>query len=272
MMEFIGKGQPLTRKGVASSLDKLGLGPGDAAYIWTVVEVETAGVTQGFGFRADRRPQILFERHKFREFTSGRFDEEAPEISGPAGGYGSIGAQYERLERALSLCEREGLGVEPAFKSASWGMGQVMGFNHRVAGFASAADMVESMKSGEDAQIKAMVGFFIANGLRDALVGKDWVSFAKRYNGKNYWKNKYDIKLAQHYNRFRSGSLPDLEVRTAQAALLFLGYNPGKIDGILGQRTGGALRSFRIAAGLSVDDELDGEIYQALCKKAGFDR
>ena len=66
----------------------IGLGPNDAAYIWTVVEVETAGVTQGFGFRLDRRPQIFFERHIFRKNTHGRFDAEAPEVSGPAGGYG----------------------------------------------------------------------------------------------------------------------------------------------------------------------------------------
>ncbi len=270
-MEFIGKGQPLTRTGLVTALDQMGLSPNDAAYIWTIVEVETAGVTQGFGFRSDRRPQILFERHKFSEFTSGRFDDEAADISGPAGGYGSLSAQYARLEKALSLCEREGLGVEPALKSASWGMGQVMGFNHQIAGFASAAEMVEAMKTGEDAQVAAMAGFLIGNDLTGALVSKDWVSFAKRYNGKDYWKNKYDIKLAEQYQRFTSGSLPNLEVRTTQAALLFLGYSPGKIDGILGQRTLGALRSFRIAAGLSAGDELDGETYQALCEKTGLD-
>jgi hypothetical protein len=253
------------------ALDQLGLGPGDAAYIWTIVEVETAGVTQGFGFRSDRRPQILFERHKFREFTSGRFDGEAADISGPAGGFGSLGTQYARVEKALSLCEREGLGVEPVLKSASWGMGQVMGFNHEVAGFASAAEMVEAMKSGEDTQVAAMASFLNKNDLTDALVRKDWASFAKRYNGEDYWKNKYDIKLAEQYQRFTSGSLPNLEVRTTQAALLLLGYSPGKIDGILGQRTRGALCSFRIAAGLSAGDELDGETYQALCEKAGFD-
>ena len=270
-MEFIGKGQPLTRTGLVAALDQLGLGPNDAAYIWTIVEVETAGVTQGFGFRSDRRPQILFERHKFREFTSGRFDDEAADVSGPAGGYGSLGAQYARLEKALSLCEREGLGLEPALRSASWGMGQVMGFNHHLAGFASAAEMVEAVKTCEDAQVAAMAGFLIGNGLTGALVRKDWVSFARRYNGKDYWKNKYDIKLAEQYQRFTSGSLPNLEVRTAQAALLLLGYSPGKIDGILGQRTRGALRGFRIAAGLSADDELDGGTYRALCEKIGFD-
>jgi len=270
-MDFVGKGQPLTRRGLTAGLDQLGLGPGDTAYIWTVVEVETAGVTQGFGFRLDRRPQILFERHKFREFTDRRFDAEAPDISGPAGGYSLLATQYARLEKALALCERTGLGVEPALKSASWGMGQVMGFNHKVAGFGSAADMVEAMKTGEDAQLAAMAQFLTANGLVDALLRRDWVSFARRYNGQDYWKNRYDINLAEQYQRFASGSLPSLEVRAAQAALLYLGYSPGRIDGVLGPRTCGALRNFRIAAGLSAGDDLDGETYKALCQKAVID-
>jgi hypothetical protein len=71
-MDFVGKGKPLTRNGMVEVLNQMGLGHSDAAYIWTVVEVETAGVTQGFGFRIDRRPQILFERHKFRQFTERR--------------------------------------------------------------------------------------------------------------------------------------------------------------------------------------------------------
>ncbi len=55
-MKFVSKGQPLTRAGLNKALALLGLGINDAAYIWTVVEVETAGLTQGFGFRVDRRP------------------------------------------------------------------------------------------------------------------------------------------------------------------------------------------------------------------------
>lgn len=269
-MNFVGKGQPLTRLGLNSVLEMLGLGPNDSAYIWTVVEVETAGVTQGFGFRVDHRPQILFERHIFRKYTNGRFDSEAPDISGPAGGYGALSEQYNKLEKALALCARARLGVEPALKSASWGMGQVMGFNHEVAGFNSAAAMVKAMIKGEDQQLAAMAGFLNANGLTAKLINKEWASFAKIYNGPNYWQNQYDVKLAEQYQRFSSGSLPNLEIRTAQVALLFLGYTPGKIDGIIGPRTRAAIKNFRIAAGLPAGEELDGPAYQNLCRKAGI--
>ena len=165
-MNFVGKGQPLTRAGLNKVLAVLGLGPNDAAYIWTVAEVETAGLTQGFGFRIDRRPQILFERHIFRKYTNGRFDSDAPEISGAPGAYGLLSEQYDKLTKALALCAKAKLSVEPALQSASWGMGQVMGFNYAVV-------------RNEDAQLAAMAGYLRANGVADKLIKKDWTALRR---------------------------------------------------------------------------------------------
>jgi hypothetical protein len=270
MTDFIERARPLTRAGQGAVLEVLGLSSGDAAYLWTVIEVETAGVTQGYGFRADRRPQMLFERHKFREFTGGHFDAEAPGISGPPGAYGSTASQYDRLDRALALCEREGLGAEPALRSASWGLGQIMGFNHRAAGFDSASSMVDAMVTGEDAQLRGMAGFLEANRMTPLLRQQDWAGFARRYNGPGYWRNRYDVKLAEQYTRFSSGSLPSLEMRTVQAGLLLLGYAPGRIDGILGRRTREALNAFRLSHGLPRSNDVDAATYDALERAAGF--
>jgi hypothetical protein len=270
-MEFAGKGQPLTRSGLSAALDRMGFAPGDAAFIWAVVEVETSERTQGFGFRMDRRPQILFERHKFRKFTSSRFDAEAPDVSGPPGGYGTAAGQYARLEKALDLSDKAGLGVEPALQATSWGMGQVLGENHDSAGFGSAEAMVQAMVRGEDEQLAGMASFIQSNNLATRLASKDWAGFARGYNGKNYWEHQYDVRLDQQYQRFASGSLPSLEVRAAQAGLLYLGFSPGKIDGVLGPRTRGALRNFRLSAGLPAGGELDGPTYIELSKRAGID-
>jgi len=269
-VKFAANGQPLTRAGLNKALNLLGLGPEDAAYIWTVIEVETAGLTQGFGFRVDRRPQILFERHMFRKYTDGRFDGVAPDISGPAGGYGLLSEQYAKLERALALCAKAKLGSEPALKSASWGMGQVMGFNCAAGGFKSCLRMVQAMVRSEDAQLACMAGFLKCNGLAAKLVKKDWVGFARLYNGPSYWQNRYDVKLAEQFQRFATGSVPNLEMRTAQVALLFLGYAPGKIDGLIGPRTRAALKNFRVGTGLPAGEDLDGPTYQALCNRAGI--
>jgi hypothetical protein len=148
-------------------------------------------------------------------------------------------------------------------------MGQIMGFNCSVAGYKSCVKMVQAMVRGEDHQLACMAGFLNANGLAEKLVKKDWAGFARMYNGPSYWQNRYDVKLAEQFQRFTSGSVPNLEMRTAQVALLFLGYAPGRIDGIIGPRTRAAIKNFRVAAGLPAGEELDGAAYRAMCKKAG---
>ncbi len=263
-MNFAAKAIPMTRVGLADALNRLGLESAQAAALWTVFEVETGGITQGFGFRADRRPQILFERHKFREFTDGKFNRSDPALSGPQGGYGGLVTQYSKLERALVLCTQHQLSPEPALRAVSWGIGQVMGFNHVVAGFQSAQKMVEAMVQSEDNQLLATVNFLNANDLSRHLHTQDWARFALGYNGRSYAQNQYDIKLEQAYARFSSGTMPDLELRTAQAALLLLGFGPGKIDGVLGNRTRNALKAFQTGNNLPVTGELDAPAYSKL--------
>jgi hypothetical protein len=178
--------------------------------------------------------------------------------------------QYGKFEKAVSLCKRTKLGMEPVLKSASWGVGQIMGFNHQAAGYASATRMVQAMRKSEDAQLIAMARFLSNHGLTKFLLTADWAGFAKRYNGPSYWRNRYDVKLAEQYHRLANGSLPNLQVRAAQAALVFLGYSPGKVDGIIGPRTLASIRNFRIAARLPSGDDLDEQTYQRLCEKCGI--
>ena len=269
-MNFKGAAKPLTPAGLTMALAAIDFALGEAAFLWTVIEVETSGVTQGFGFRDDRRPHILFERHKFRQFTNGKFDAAAPDLSGAAGQYGSAVSQYSRLERAINLCADAGLGEEPALKSASWGLGQVMGFNHAAAGFASAGAMAAAMVESEDAQLMGMANFLEDSGLANHLRARDWRKFAIGYNGPTQWKNKYEVKLAENFQRLSSGSMPSLEVRAAQAALLFLGYAPGKIDGVVGPRTRNALASFRLSQALPASTDLDAVTFDRLRSAVGW--
>src|SRR5688500_8748204 len=147
-MEFAGPGKPLTQE----SLDEAGaiVGIPNSA-LWAVIQVESSGA----GYQADRRPKILFERHKFSKATGGRFDATHPGISNPsAGGYGAGGAhQYDRLAEALPLDRNAALA------SASWGLGQVLGSNFAVAGFADVEDMVAKMVTSERHQLLGMFNF-----------------------------------------------------------------------------------------------------------------
>lgn len=267
-MQFTASARPISREGLSRALEKLQMSAGQMAALWSVFEVETSGTTQGFGFRPDKRPQILFERHIFRKYTDHQFNKTYPDLSGPQGNYGGLNQQYDKLERALTVCQQHHLGEEPAFKACSWGIGQVMGFNHALAGYDSATQMVEAMIISEDHQLWAMVNFLHNTGLAKHLRAQNWAAFAKGYNGPSYAANQYDIKLTENYARFSSGSMPNLEIRTVQAALLILGYPPGKIDGVAGPKTHAMLRNFQISQGLSATGEVDPVTYQKITAKA----
>jgi peptidoglycan hydrolase-like protein with peptidoglycan-binding domain len=169
----------------------------DAATIRAVVEVEAAGS----GFFGDGRPKILFEAHWFSAFTNGRYDYQYPNISSPVWNrslyIGGVG-EWDRLYQALRL-DRAG-----ALKSASWGLGQIMGFNHRAAGYTDVEAFVKDMHQSEGKHLTAMFNFISYNGLTPYLVKRDWAGFALRYNGEGYRINQYDIKLAQAYEYWRN--------------------------------------------------------------------
>jgi len=252
MLNFQGRGEPVTRDGLISVLDSLGL---KVPELLAVMSVETSGC----GFQADRRPVILFERHIFSKQTGGRFDAQRPDISNPKpGGYQFGADEYPRLEAAIQLDRTA------ALKSASWGVGQVMGFNFNLAGYSDVETMVEQAVASEDAQLEAMANFLKGSGLHRALAVHDWTSFARGYNGPSYEKNKYDIRMAGAYQRFEQGPLPDLLVRTAQLLLTYAGQKPGQIDGVVGKMTRNAAQMFRQSHNLGDSDEIDDALIAAL--------
>lgn len=243
-MEFKGKGTPLSRRGMNSVCKSLGVAE---PVVCAVLNVET----RGFGFLPDRRPQILFERHVFSRLTGGKFDARNPDISNRSpGGYAGGAAEYARLRKAMALDR------DAALASTSWGIGQVMGFNHKVAGYETVAAMVMDMVKGEDAQLAAMARFITNKRLASALVHTDWTAFARGYNGRDFKINDYDTRLAGAHAKFKT-LLPDLTLRAAQAALTYLGFSPGPIDGLRGRLTRSALIQFQQKHRLAATGELD---------------
>lgn len=269
-MQLRGRGKPFTQAGLDKALLIMGLDPAaDLPRLWAIIAVES----RGFGFLADRRPQILFERHIFSGQTGKRFDKSAPDISsGTPGGYVGREGEYDRLERAMGLLEAQGESPEAALASASWGLGQVMGFNFKSAGFDSATDLATRHLDEEDQHLAAMAGFVAANKLAGPLKAGDWAAVARAYNGKTFAENQYDLKLKQNFEKFSEGAIRDLTIRSAQAALLYLGFGKGMgdVDGVLGGGTKRAIRSWRLHVGLPDSDRLDGPDYTQLMAAAGF--
>ncbi|MDR0781049.1 MAG: N-acetylmuramidase domain-containing protein [Pseudomonadales bacterium] len=263
--EFTGRSKPLTDAGILAALATLGLqtatGP---ATLWAVLTVESAG----FGFLPDRRPMLLFERHVFFKETDGRFATEAPDLCAQTrGAYVGGAAEYERLTRAMALCRRDRFDTAAALRSASWGLGQIMGFNAAAAGFRDINDMLAQMADAEDAQLAGMVAFIRRQGLDKNLQAGDWAGFALGYNGTKYAQNAYDTKLQA---AFAKQNNRNLRMRAAQAALLFLGYRPGLPDGTIGRNTRAALLAFRRDAGLGDSEALDEPAFNALMQEAAL--
>lgn len=188
-------------KGRAKRLDdidlpKLGalLGVGEDE-LHAFIDVET----RGEGFDEKNRPTILFERHKFWKYLPADKRKQAQNLglaSPTPGGYGKYADQYPKLEKAMKIDQKA------ALYSCSWGLAQIMGFNHEAAGYATVEDMIEAFKDDEENHLLAAVRFIKTNNLDDELRRHDWAGFAKGYNGANYKKNEYDTKLATAYRKW----------------------------------------------------------------------
>ena len=173
-----------------------GLAP---ASVKAVIKVESSG--RGFYF--DKKPTILFEGHKFWEqlilkgFDPKELEEKNRDILYRywTKKYYSRNSQkeYHRLDKAIKIDE------ESALKSASWGMFQIMGFNHKSAGFDTVYEFVEYIKVSEKNQLDAFFTFLKKGGCFKHLKNKNWAEFARCYNGSAFKKNGYDAKLQKAY-------------------------------------------------------------------------
>lgn len=167
----------------------------DIATVRAVVEIESSGA----GFLADGRPKILFEAHWFSDFTDGKYDSSHPDISSRWWNpnlYLGETRKWNRLDRAIKLDRLA------ALKAASWGLGQVMGFNFKLAGYNDVEAFVREMHLNEGKQLMAMFNFIKSQKLERFLINRDWANFARSYNGEGYRKNRYDEKLAAAYQRW----------------------------------------------------------------------
>jgi N-acetylmuramidase-like protein len=174
----------------------------EEAAIRAVAEVEAAGQ----GFLPDGRPAILYEAHVFHKETGGKHshakDRRGVALSSPNWNrslYGSSGAhQHARYEDARQL------DPDAANKACSWGTFQILGQNHKACGFETSQEFVDAMWSGgAAAHLDAFVAFIKANALDEPLKRKDWKAFAAAYNGPSYAVNKYDVKMASAYARWK---------------------------------------------------------------------
>lgn len=231
-----------------------------------ITEVEA----RGSGFDSSNRLIALYEPHIAFKYTSGAVRNKlvALGIAYPKWKRNYPKTSYDRIDQCTAVA-----GMETAAMATSWGMGQVMGFNHAALGYPSALSMVVAFAQGEAAQVEGMVKFIVAKGLINALRAGKWEAVALGYNGAGEAQNGYHIKLAnaaKHWDlklnnsdakakglKLVSADTLDIgtkgkEVASFQNGLAIAGYDISS-DGDFGGHTEEVTKQFQEANGLTPD-------------------
>lgn len=87
------------------------------------------------------------------------------------------------------------LDQDAALKAASWGKFQVLGRYH--SGWADVRSLVAAMYVSEANHLRSFEAHCNASNLFGAVRTKDWLAFARGYNGPR--QQGYDRRIAQAY-------------------------------------------------------------------------
>lgn len=233
----------ITQDDYAQAAERLDL---SVAMIQAVFTVES----RKSGFNADGSVKILFERHiAYRECDKHGINPKAAMktigadvINKKPGGYKGSIAEYFRANKASTVDGHS--GVDIAIRSASWGRAQIMGFNHKLAGYPTCLDMVRAFHESEVNHLLGFCSFLENTGLLTHLQKAEELiqtganprpalnKFANGYNGKNH-KN-YDVKIATEYRRLAKIAPPMKPLSQSRTVSGATGSLVGKTLGVGG--------------------------------------
>lgn len=186
------------------------------ALLRAVIEIEA----RGSGFDKQGRVLILYEPHVAWRVLGRIIESKAHsqaarsqaiadrrEMQASGLAYPKWGERPYPRDSYPNFLKAARINPEAAAQACSWGLGQILGENHKAAGYDSATKMASAFATGEDEQLAGMVRFIRANPtMHRSLLARDWAGFASRYNGPGYKKHNYHSRLAAAYAKaFRAG-------------------------------------------------------------------
>lgn len=259
-----GGGTPATPDDFERAADRIGCGIAEVRTIWQV-EAGGAGL-DGLG-----RPKILPEKHKVRLYIPRNLQDDAVrdgyafwkwtrsrQYAGFGGGrsVSSLNARYDFLRRLEEWLQKRGMNAWwwPGLMGTSWGGPQIMGFNHKLAGFDTVEEMLEAIGFSEGGQLDALVSFLEAKRLFDDICEHDWQTVARLYNGAGQVAT-YSRLLANAFAKIsRSGVSSGPSAR--RAAMVRMGSEGEVVEAV--QR---ALieRGYHLGSGGPSNDGVDGD-------------
>lgn len=197
-----GRAEAITDADMSALATEIGCHPADLEAI-AIVE------SNGFGWYADGRMKILFEKHWFYKLVPASKRDAAVKaglarqawVSPANGGYkdqSNADARYRLLAKAIAMDE------EAALQSISMGRFQIMGFNHALCGFTSAKAMWAAFLDSEKNQLRAFATFLLKKGIYPALRARDFQKIETVYNGGGL-KGAYARKMKAEADKLRAG-------------------------------------------------------------------
>ena len=170
--------------------------------ILAFIEVESGG--RGFDEKTGKliiqyEPAIFSKATGIPRSTSNQYkwDENKVDVQSK---------EWEAFNEAFKI------NPEEAMKATSWGLPQIMGFNHKQVGYESVGAMLDDFKTGELAQVIALIRFITANPkLYKGVLEGDYETASSIYNGKfhrelaakNGWK-PYPDKLKEAEEKYKA--------------------------------------------------------------------
>ena len=166
------------------------------AALMAFIRVESGG--KGFD-SATGKLLIQFEPHYFKK----------REPYAPSGAW-SINRVEVQSKEWIAFNNAFCIDPDSAMESTSIGLPQIMGAHWKRLGYKSVGAMWDDFKTGELAQIKALIKFIETDQrLYTALRSQDWHTVASIYNGagykevaKKYGRQPYDEAMAESYRHF----------------------------------------------------------------------